>query len=124
MNLAASHLADRKDLRGAVQNERLLLAEEGRDKEKADHLTFLWAMEGFCDMDHLTTADQGIPHWLVKITFLGEVKTAVRIGIKFWFGHVGPAEALPFGACCLFFNDLHAHSSCLSWVKHNSWNKN
>ena len=124
MNLTASHLAVREDFRGAVENGRLLLAGGGRDKEKADHLVFLWAMEEFCDMDHLTTADQGIPDWLVKIIFLGEVETAVWLVIKFWFGNVGLAKLTPskVGLLSLFCN-LHAHSSCLSWVKQNSWNK-
>lgn len=43
-------------------------------------------------MDHLTTADQGILARLVKITFLGEVETVVRLGNKVWFGNVGPSR--------------------------------
>lgn len=78
-------------------------------------------MEGFYDMDHLTTADQGILARLVKIIFLGEVETVLRLGNKVWFANVGLAEVSPpLGACCLFFNNLHAHSRCLSWVKQNS----
>lgn len=43
-------------------------------------------------MDHFTTADQGILARLVKITFLGEVETVVRLGNKVWFGNVGPSR--------------------------------
>lgn len=60
-------------------------------------------MEGFYDMDHLTTADQEIPDWLVKITLLGEVETVGSLDINFWFGNEGLAEVTPSGAYCLFF---------------------
>lgn len=33
-------------------------------------------------VDYLTTADQEIPTWLAKDTFLGEAKTAISSGIK------------------------------------------
>lgn len=42
-------------------------------------------------MHHLTSADQEILDWLVKITFLGEAKTAIRIGIKSQFDDIGLA---------------------------------
>lgn len=32
--------------------------------------------------DYLTGADQKIHNWLVKSAFLGEVETAVKLGIK------------------------------------------
>jgi len=53
MNQATSHLANRKELRGAVQNGRLLLAKVGRDKEKEEGLIFIWEMEGMYQADHL-----------------------------------------------------------------------
>ena len=33
--------------------------------------------------------------WL-KVTFLQEVETAVRLGIKSWFGDVGLAQGTPY----------------------------
>lgn len=53
MNQATSHLANRKELRGAVRNGRLLSAEGGRDKEKEDRLIFVWEMEGIYQADYL-----------------------------------------------------------------------
>ena len=39
--------------------------------------------------DFLIGADQKIPNWLIKITFLEEVETAIRSGIKSSFGIMG-----------------------------------
>ena len=39
--------------------------------------------------DYLISADQEIPDWPVKTTFLGEVVTAIRLAIKSWFADVG-----------------------------------
>lgn len=36
--------------------------------------------------DYLIDIDQNIPSWLFEIMFLGEVKRAIRSGIKSWFG--------------------------------------
>ena len=36
-------------------------------------------------VDYITSADQVILEWLVKITFLGEAETAIRISIKSCF---------------------------------------
>ena len=38
---------------------------------------------------YLTGADQTIPNWLIKITFLGKVETTVRLSIKSRFGIMG-----------------------------------
>lgn len=46
-------------------------------------------------MNYLPSADQKIPDWLV-ITFLGEVKAAVRSGTMSQFGDVGLAQMTPF----------------------------
>lgn len=46
---------------------------------------YLWKTEGVCQTDCLTSIDQLMQiNWL-KITFLGEAKTAVRLGMKSWF---------------------------------------
>lgn len=45
-------------------------------------------MEGVFE-DNFTSGDQEIPEWPVKITFPGEAKTAITLGIKFWFVEVG-----------------------------------
>lgn len=39
--------------------------------------------------DYLIDIDQNIPSWLIEIMFLGEVKRAIRSGIKSWFGILG-----------------------------------
>ena len=39
----------------------------------------------------------------VKITFLGEPETVIRLAIKSWFADVGLAQVTPFWACHLFF---------------------
>lgn len=64
---------------------------------------FLWWMAGVCQLDYLTSADQVSPDWLVKITFLAEAETTVRLGIKSQFCDVGLAEVTPFGAYFFFF---------------------
>ena len=71
--LDSIHLASRKDPRGAVRNGKFLLVEGGRDKEKTDDLIFLWGMERVCVTNHLIGADQKVPDWLVKTTFLEKV---------------------------------------------------
>ena len=39
--------------------------------------------------DYLIDADQKIPNWLIKITFLVKVETAFRLDIKSTFGIMG-----------------------------------
>ena len=39
--------------------------------------------------DYLTGADQKIPDWPTKITFLGKAETKIRSGIKSRFGILG-----------------------------------
>ena len=36
--------------------------------------------------DYLLDTDQNIPDWMIKITFLGKVETAIGLGIKSTFG--------------------------------------
>ena len=53
----------------------------------ADCLFFLRDGEGPCDrLLHYVGADQKIPNWLIKITFLVKAETAVELGIKSRFG--------------------------------------
>ena len=39
--------------------------------------------------DYLIGEDRKIPAWLIKITFLGKVETAIRSGIKSRFCNMG-----------------------------------
>ena len=48
-------------------------------------------------IDSLTSADQDIPDWFIPL--LGEAETAVRLGIKSWWG---VAQVTPFWAYCFF----------------------
>lgn len=72
MNWALSHLADRKELCGAIQKGRLLLAEgagqgcyASKEQIACGKVTFLQGPAGVCEADHLTSADQVIPDWLL-----------------------------------------------------------
>ena len=38
--------------------------------------------------DYLIGADQKIPDWLAKTTFLGKAESEIMSGIKPWFGDV------------------------------------
>ena len=55
--------------------------------------------------DYLIGADQKIPDWQVKSAFLGEVVTAIKLGIKPWSFDVGLAQGLHFGIVVSFFQD-------------------
>ena len=57
-------------------------------------VTFLWRMARVYLTDYLTSSDQEIPPWLIKITFLGEAETVIKIGVKYWFGDVALAKWL------------------------------
>lgn len=64
-------------------------------------VTYFWGSErGY--QNSLSSAEQEIPNCLIKIKFLGETETAIRLGIKYWFGDVDLAQRTPFGASCLF----------------------
>lgn len=70
MNWAASNLADRKELGGAVQNERLVTRKEqgqGSCTGKKSRLVIarlfsLQSMTEVCQADYLTNINQAIPH--------------------------------------------------------------
>ena len=49
--------------------------------------------------DYLVGAENKIPDWPIKITFLGKVETAIRSGIKSRFDIMGLSQAMPFVAC-------------------------
>lgn len=51
----------------------------------ANYLIFIWGRERAHVADYFTEASQKIP-LTVKTTFLEEVRSAVRLGIKPWFG--------------------------------------
>lgn len=66
--------------------------------------------------DYLIGADQKIPNWLVKATFLREVVTVIRLGIKPWTGGMDLAQETPFGPIVVvffFLNDIHEYYYCL-----------
>lgn len=44
----------------------------------AETLLFLWGMDRTHLMAYFTGADQKIPNWLIKSTFLGKAETVVR----------------------------------------------
>lgn len=44
--------------------------------------TFLWLTTGNYEVNYLISADQEILYRLAEITFLGETKLAIRLGIK------------------------------------------
>jgi len=108
MNWTASHLANRKELQRLVQME-------GFCRQRADYHIFLWGMESAYVADYLIGADQKIPNGLVKATFLREVVTVVRLGIKPWAGGMDLAQEIPFVAYCLFFfflSEIYEYYCC------------
>ena len=107
MNWTASHLANRKELQRIVQME-------GFCRQRADYHIFLWGMESAYVADYLIGADQKIPNGLVKATFLREVVTVVRLGIKPWAGGMDLAQEIPFVAYCLFFflSEVYEYYCC------------
>lgn len=99
---AASHLADRKELRGAMQNGRLSQAEGGRIRMLyRQRAGCLWqghlplGDDGVYEVDNLTSMDQVIPDWF-KIPFLGEVETIIKLDIKSQFDDGGLRQVTPF----------------------------
>lgn len=52
-------------------------------------------MDGIYQAERFTTVDQKILDWLIKITFLGEIETAIGLDIKFQFS-MGLAQVTPF----------------------------
>ena len=100
MNQAVSHLAGREILWGAVRKEgfyrpkegeaRNLLAKEKSKLFQASASTLgrkEWQESYYAD--DLTDADQKISDELIKITFIREVKTAIRSSIKSRFCVMG-----------------------------------
>lgn len=56
---------------------------------KTSTLSFLWGIERTHMADDLISADQKVPDWVRKITFLVKVKTAIMLGVKSRFGIMG-----------------------------------
>ena len=48
-----------------------------------------WMGKGPRVTDYLLGSHRKSSDWLIKITFLGKVETAVKSGIKSWFADVG-----------------------------------
>ena len=72
MNWAASHLADKREIQGAVWNERFYRQKgigQGSYTNKKwtgyGKVIFLERMAVVCQVGDLTSADQVIPDWLV-----------------------------------------------------------
>lgn len=55
----------------------------------ADCLFFLWEMERAQLADYLIGEDQKITDWLIKITLVGKVESAISLGIKSRFSFMG-----------------------------------
>lgn len=108
MSWGVSYLADRKELVKLNKWESFIGRKE-QDKEVTSQpwivsgkVTFLLGKEGVYQDDNLAGVDQVIPDWLIKITFLGQTESAIRLGIKSQFDDVGLAQVTPYGACFLF----------------------
>lgn len=67
----------------------------------AGYLFFLWEVKRAHGADYLVGANQKIPEWSIKITFLVEVETTM--GYILNLGLVSQALA-PVGLCFLLFN--------------------
>lgn len=81
-------------------------------------------MEGVDQVVYLTSTDQEIPDWLVNLTFLEEVETAISLGIKSWYADVEFSTSDAISGTLFLFNkanfripfcntvsDLNMHSS-------------
>lgn len=88
-----------KDLVGFIQ----LFKKEVSSKDWiiSGKFIYLWKTEGVYQTDYLTIIDQVMQiNWL-KITFLGEATTAIRLGTKSWFADWGPSTSDSLGIYCL-----------------------
>lgn len=90
---------------------RLFIGSRKGDKEIAGtewivlgKVTLLWTSTGICQVDYLTGANQNILDSLIKLPFLGETQTSIKLGINSQFSDVGFAQVTPFWVCCFFFN--------------------
>ena len=75
---------------------------EGIRKEQLPHLPLGDEKGSTCQITSLVLTRKSQTG--IEMTFLGDIETAIRLGIKFRLGNVGLAQVIPFGACCLFFN--------------------
>lgn len=76
---------------------------------------YLWKTEGVYQTDYLTINNQVMQiNWL-KITFLGEATTAIRLGTKSSFADWGPSTSDSLGIYCLLKKSLsHPFDQTLS----------
>lgn len=86
---------------GAVQRGKHFGAEGGGGKER--RITSPpFRDERVYVADAFIGADEKIPAWPVKTTYLGKVRTAINLVIKSWSGDVGLAQATYFGPVVSF----------------------
>ena len=109
MNWVASHLRRSKGALRRCTKWKAFTGRRGWGKEASSkkwavssRVTFLREKAGVYQPENLTSADQLIPNWLVKGTFLGEVGNCRQVGIN-WFGLLtgGLVWVTPFGVYCL-----------------------
>lgn len=81
----ASCLTNRKELPRAVQNKKTFIGRRWQGEEVTSKdwivsgmVTFLWGTAMVYPADYLTSGDQVIPDWLIKIPLLGEVETVIE----------------------------------------------
>lgn len=86
-------------MQGFVEGGKEVIIRKRKERIVSGQLTFSWGRVRICLVeyiflcvgtemvrshmtDYLTGADQEIPGWLIKITFLGKEEIAIRSGIK------------------------------------------
>lgn len=95
INWAESHVANKKELLDAVQNERCH-SQKGAGQRSCTNkkwtgsgkVIFLKRMAGVCQAGDPTSTDQVIPNGLVEVFIPGKGETVIMLGIKSQFGYV------------------------------------
>ena len=104
MDWAASHLTSRKAHQGAVQNGRFFIGTEGQDKEVMNKGRIISGRSNFLggragDLS-CRLGNSGVLGLL-----LGNVETAVKLDIEFWFVLMwGLAHVTPFAPVVCFYS--------------------
>lgn len=113
---ATCHVASREVPQRATA--RALFLQVGQDSHKkrsnSGKGASLWGQKDLLGgWPHLLLGDENayvvmtslvlkIPKWPVKTIFSGEVVTAIRLGIQFWFGVLGLAQVTSMRPCYFF----------------------
>lgn len=106
MTCPASHLASSKDSEQLYKMEGSYRPKgPGTQREQVTSSFFREWKGSFCRGRHLTAADQELPDWPVKITFLG-VKISIRLDVKSWFADMGLSTSDLFHLGPLSFNTV------------------